>query len=110
MWTRKTPSQRVAVIRRRKNLSTHMRRLIQQLNRVREAQVSTRKERKRFKTEHRDVLKHERVLATKLNKYRAQERHLVSRIDSEGTDAPYLTFDGFWSDESDEDAEGEMRA
>ena len=100
-WTRKTPRERVSVIRRRKNLSPDMRRLVQQLDRAREAQQVAQVEHRSFVTMHSDVLRERTRLESKLHHCRARECTLVRRVYLEGTDAPYLTFDG---EDSGEDA------
>lgn len=103
-WTRKTPRQRVSVIRRRKNLSPYMRRLIKQLDRAREARVGAREERRAFVEEYKDVLKKNMRLDSKISHYHMREHQLIRRIDSEGTEVPHLVFSGIAeSDESDED-------
>jgi hypothetical protein len=91
------------MIRRRKNLSARMTRLVRQLDRAREAQTTIRTQRRAFYDQHKNVIKEYTQLHTKLRHYRQRERSLIHCIDEEGTDAPHLTFLGFQEEESDAD-------
>ena len=94
-WTRKTPQERVSIVRRRKNNSPQVRRLITQLDTVRAQSKQLRRDHVTYRREHRHVIKTIRTYHTKFYKLRERERRLVLDIDKHCHSVPRMTLSGF---------------
>jgi hypothetical protein len=99
VWSRCTPAQRVATLRRKRaSLSTAAKRKLSYLDRVRAQSAALCKERKELRRVHAAVFRTEARLRARIRHYRTAERHafkwLSSLVTSRGTGGPLLHYYG----------------
>lgn len=94
-WTRKTPQERVSIVRRRRNNPKHVTRLITQLDSTRAQTKQVRRDHVTYRREHLHVIKAIRDYHTKYARLRERERRLVLEIDKHCHTVPRMTLSGF---------------
>lgn len=107
VWTRKTPGQRVSAMKRRKNLPSHVQRLVKQLDRARQQYNSARCEQREFLSTHADVLRKRSKLTTRVRHSKKRVHELTRTIDTVGNQAAHLAFHGFWNQTEPSDNESD---
>ena len=101
-WTRKTPQERVSIVRRRKNNPTQVTRLIKQLDSVRAEAKQLRRDHVTYRREHSHVITTIRRHHTKCMRLREREKRLVQEIDKQCHSVPRMTLSGFVEEVSDD--------
>ena len=102
-WSRKTPQQRVSMVRRRKNNSKMVVRLLKKLDAVREQTSRLRHERVAFRKQYAHVIKTVRRHNTKLVQLQERERSIVLEIDEGCHSVPRMILSGFVEELSSDD-------
>ena len=98
-WTRRTPLQRIAALRKRRNLPAPTRTLIRKLDECRTTQRAARAELRALRVQHRAVFQTVSKLNTRIFACARRERHLVRTIDTHSHSTPRLVYAGPVGDE-----------
>lgn len=111
VWTRSTPAQRVAALRRKKKtLPPLVRRKLAYLDRTRSLSASLAREKADLHRAHADVFRQEGRLRTRIRHYRNAERQTVQWLSTivtlQGAGGPLLRYQGTEEEDSSSDGEG----
>lgn len=95
VWARRTPAQRIAAMRRQRNLPAPLRAKLRQLDRAHVRWSATRAERRAVRADNTDVFRRERRLARAEGSSRAKYRSLLHSIAwLSAPNVPFLTYSG----------------
>ena len=106
-WTRKTPQERVSIVRRRRNNSRQVTRLIKQLDSVRAEATRLRGDHVTYRREHSHVITTIRRHHSKCIRLQEREQRLVHEIDKHCHSVPRMTLSGFAEETSIGDSEND---
>lgn len=103
-WERKTPEERVSLLRRRRRHTPEVARLLKRLATVADTEKTLRSQHRAYRAEHATVLKTLRSYHVRTVKCRMRRYDLVREIDRACHTVPRMTLTGFAVE--DEDSEG----
>lgn len=91
VWTRRSPAQRIADMRRRKTLHPTTRRMLSRLDKARENFKSAAEARRHHRAVHRNVYMTGTKLSSAMHRARMRTRELEHHLSAQVGDAPLLT-------------------
>lgn len=104
-WSRKTPRERVSIVRRRKHNPREVQRLLTHLDQVRTQVKVLRREYNAYRREHAHVFSFLRKCQSKGTRLVERERNLVRDIDRRCHTVPRMTRTGFVEEGSSDDSD-----